>query len=101
MLLKTVRVFSVTAIIRADGWFNIGNIPRFRPKDAQESGRVHGAGTHLGVVRLPYQAALIGPEMLQRQDDGLELCFFLHNRSRVQELSCELKNYTLQWAGIS
>ncbi|MPM58382.1 hypothetical protein SDC9_105213 [bioreactor metagenome] len=64
VLLKTVGVLSVTAIIRADGGFNVSHAPGLRTQHAQEGGRVHGTRTYLGVIGLPDQTAVVGPEFL-------------------------------------
>ncbi len=70
--LQAVGVLAVAPIIRADGGFDVGDFPRLGAEDAQEGGRVHGAGADLGVVGLPDEAAFFGPEILQFKDDGLE-----------------------------
>jgi hypothetical protein len=73
MLLQPIGVFTIASIIGAYRRLNIANVPGFRPENTQESSRVVGACTHLAVVRLPDQAALLGPESLQGQDHRLEI----------------------------
>ena len=71
--LQAVGVLAVAAVVRADGGLDVGDFPGLGAEDAQEGGGVHGAGADLGVIRLPDEAALGGPEFLQFEDDGLEI----------------------------
>ena len=72
MQLEAVGVLAVAPIVRADGGFHVGHVPGLGAQHAQEGGRVHRAGAHLGVIGLADQAALAGPELLELQDDGLK-----------------------------
>ena len=65
VLVETVRVFTVTAVIRTAGWFYIGHIPGFRSDNPKESGRIHGACTLFRVVSFAKYAALFRPELLE------------------------------------
>jgi hypothetical protein len=69
MLLHPVGVVAKAAIIGADARFDVDHVPRFRPKDAQNGGGVHGSCADLHVVRLPDQTALLFPEIEQAEND--------------------------------
>jgi len=71
-LLQAVGVLTVVPIVRADGRLDVGHIPGLGAEHTQVSGRVHRPGTDLGVVRLPDQATVAGPEILQLENDGLK-----------------------------
>ena len=71
-LLQAVGVLAIAPIVRADGRLDVGHIPGLAAEHAQVSGRVHRPSADLGVVRLPDQAAVVGPEILQLENDGLE-----------------------------
>jgi hypothetical protein len=73
MHLHSVGILAITTIIRADGRLHISHIPGLRSQNAQGSGRVKRASTNLLVVRLPDEAAMISPEVLQGEDDGLKV----------------------------
>jgi len=62
--LQAVGVDAVAPIVRTNGRLHVGNFPGFRTQNAQKGSRVHGAGAHLRVVRLPDQTALARPVVL-------------------------------------
>ena len=62
--LQAVGVLAVAPVVGADGRLDVGHVPRLGPEHAQEGGRVHRARADLGVVGLPDQAAVLGPELL-------------------------------------
>jgi hypothetical protein len=64
MHLHAVGVLTVAGIVGANRGLDVGHVPGLRAEHAQEGGRVHGAGSHLGVIGLPDQAALVGPKVL-------------------------------------
>jgi len=72
VMLQAVGVLAVTAILGTARRLHIGGLPRVRAQRAQRGGRVEGAGADLHVVRLEDDAALLGPEVLERQDQLLE-----------------------------
>ena len=72
VVLPAVRILAKPTIGRAKGRLDIGDIPRLRAENAQEGRRIHRARAHFSMVRLPDQTALVGPELLQSQDRGLE-----------------------------
>ena len=73
MLLHTVRVLPVAPIIRANGGFDVSDIPRFWTQHAQKGGGIHGACADFFVVGLPDHTAPIGPELLEGGNDGLKI----------------------------
>ena len=82
MLLQAVGVLTVSAIIRADRRLHVGDVPRFGTKHAQIGGGVVRARAHLGIVRLPDHAALLGPKPLKRHNDGLKVKRLVHRCSK-------------------
>ena len=72
VVLQAHGVFAITAIGRTAAWLNIGSIPAFRTYGAQECSRVESASTYFKIKRLDDDAALIGPELLQGQDEPLK-----------------------------
>jgi hypothetical protein len=62
--LHAVRVFRIPAIIGAVTRFRIGDTPGLGAEDAQDGRRVACACANLFAVRLPDQAALVGPVTL-------------------------------------
>ena len=72
-LLQPVGIITVAAVIRADGWLNIGNMPWFRTQNAQKGARVHRPSANLGVIGLPDHAAAFCPERLQVRHNGLKM----------------------------
>ena len=70
--LHAVRVLGVAAVVGPVARLDVGHVPRLGPQHAQDGGRVGRAGAHLLAVRLPDQAALLGPVLLQPHDDFLE-----------------------------
>ena len=75
VLLHAMRVLAEAAVVGADAGFHVGYFPRFRAKDAQDGGRVHGSRAHLNIVRLPDEAALVLPVFQQAHDHLLEVWF--------------------------
>src|SRR3990170_4175138 len=72
IVLEPVRVFAVAAVLGAAARLHIGGAPRLGPKRAQGGGGMKGRSPHLHVVRLEDDAALIGPEALEPEDQVLE-----------------------------
>ncbi len=72
VLVKAVRVVSIAAIRRTAGRLDVGDVPRLRAEHTQERGGIHCAGALLHIVRLAENAALLIPELLERQDDFLK-----------------------------
>ena len=80
VMLQPVGVFAVAAVLRPPRRLHIGGLPALRPERAQRGGRVERAGPDLHVVRLQHQAAIVGPVIVQRQDQPLERAGRLHMR---------------------
>ncbi len=70
--LEAVGVLAVAPVIGADRRLDVRHVPRLGSEHAQEGGRVHRPCADLGVVGLPDQASVFGPEVLEFKDDGLE-----------------------------
>ena len=71
-MLQPVGVLAVAAVLGPARGLHVGRVPRLGAQRAQGGGRVEGAGAHLHVVGLQDDAALLAPELLQRQDQVLE-----------------------------
>ena len=69
--LHAVGVFGVAAVVGAEGGLDVGDVPGFGAEDAQDGGRVHGAGAQFFAVRLPDLAAVRGPVFVQTADGFL------------------------------
>ncbi len=72
IVLQPVGVLAVAAVAWAARGLHIGGVPGLGAERAQRRGGVEGAGAHLHVVGLQDHAALVGPELLERQDEALE-----------------------------
>ena len=92
VVLQPVRVLAVAAVLRPARGLHIGGLPRLRPQRAQRRRRMERAGADLHVVGLQDDAALLGPEALQRQDQTLERAFRAHVGLRMRSRECA-------WAG--
>ena len=64
----------LVSTLRARGFLErtVGDLVRLGPEGAEERLRVVRAGADLRVVRLHDDAATVGPELLQREDDVLK-----------------------------
>ena len=71
VVLEAHRVLAVAPVERPDHRLEVRGLPRLRPEAAQEGRRVHRPGGDLGVVRRQQHAAVVGPVLLERQDDLL------------------------------
>ena len=69
---QPVGVLPVAPVGGADGGLHVGHLPGIGAQHLEKGRRVEGAGAHLGVVRLPDDAALLGPELLQAQQHFLK-----------------------------
>ena len=72
IMLQPVRVLAVAAVLRPARGLDIGGAPGLRPERAQRRGRMERARADLHVVGLQDDAALLGPEPLQGEDEALE-----------------------------
>ena len=77
MLVKAVRIIAIASVCWTARRFDIGDVPRLRPKDAQKGRGIHRAGAFFNVVRLGEDGTLGGPEFLEREDDFLK--FHIHS----------------------
>ena len=88
VLIETVRVVAIAAIGRSPRRLDIRDMPRLRAEHAQERRRVHRAGALLHVIRLAENAALLMPELLQRQDDFLKFHWDISSFKNAQAGCC-------------
>jgi hypothetical protein len=72
IMLQPVRVFPVPAVGRAARRLHVSGGPGLRAERAQGGGGMKGARPHLHVEWLQDDAALLGPEGVQPQDQVLE-----------------------------
>ncbi len=72
IVLQPVRVLAVAAVLGAARRLHVGGVPAAGAERAQRGRRMEGAGADLHVVGLQDQAALVGPVIVQRQDQPLE-----------------------------
>ena len=72
VVLQAVRVLTVAAIGRPAGGLDVGHVPRFGAERAQEGRRMEGPGAFFHIVRLLDDTALVGPVVLQGQNQFLE-----------------------------
>ncbi len=72
VVLQPVGVLAVAAVLGAARGLDVGAAPGLGPERAQGGRGVERAGTHLHVVGLQDHAALVRPELLERQDETLE-----------------------------
>ena len=72
VVLQPVGVLAVAAVLGAARGLHVDRVPGPGAERAQRRGRVEGARPHLHVVGLQDHAALLAPELLQRQDQVLE-----------------------------
>ena len=71
-MLQPVGIFAITPILGAARRLYIRRTPRLRPQRAQGGGRMERPGADFHIVRLQNHAALIGPELVQVEDELLE-----------------------------
>src|SRR3990167_5720798 len=66
VMLKSVRIVSVSPICRPSLWFHIGSIPRFGSQYPQKCCRVKCPCPNLCIIGLHYKTTLFCPEFLKR-----------------------------------
>ena len=72
VVLQAVRVFAVAAVSRATTGLHVSGVPGFRADGAQKRGSVESAGAYFHIVGLKYHATLLGPVLLEGEDQVLE-----------------------------
>lgn len=72
VVLQTIGVFAVTAIGGPPAGLHVSGVPALRAHCPQKGRGVKGTRTDLHVQGLQYHAALIGPELLEFQDNFLK-----------------------------
>jgi len=73
VLVDAEGVLTVAAVRRASAGFHVGHVPGLGAQGTEESERVHGARALLQVVGLADEAAPVGPEPLQAEDEFLDV----------------------------
>ena len=71
-LLEAVGILAVAAVLRPPRGLDVGGIPGLRPERAQCRRRMKRAGADFHVIGLQDDAAPLGPELLEREDQPLE-----------------------------
>ena len=71
-MLQAVGVLAVATVGGAAARLDVGGVPGLRADGAEEGGGVEGAGAHFHVVGLQHHAALLGPVVLQGENQVLE-----------------------------
>ena len=71
-MLQAVGVVAVAAVFGAAAGLHIGNVPRLGAERAQAGGGVGRTRAYFHVEGLDNGAALVGPVLLQFEDDLLE-----------------------------
>ncbi len=71
--LHAVGVVAKTAVVGAERWFNVANVPRFRAEYAQSGAGVGRAGAHGFVPGLPDERAVAGPVVAEFHQNLLEV----------------------------
>src|SRR5262245_24885506 len=72
MSIDAVRIVAVAAVGRAARRLDERHLPRLRSERAQKRVRVVGAGAFFAVESLAEHAAVVGPKILQAEDQLLE-----------------------------
>ena len=89
IMLEAIRIFAVSAVGRAAARLDISHLPRLRPQNAQESGRVHSARADFNVVWLLDHATAVAPEFLQAHDEFLKIHHISLRNSRLKNNETE------------
>jgi len=79
VMAEPVRVFPIAPVGGADGRLHIGHPPGIGAQHPEKGRRVESPGSYLGMVRLPDDAALSCPILLQTQEYVLEGRLGLHS----------------------
>ncbi len=72
-LLPAVGVLAISPIGRPHRRLGVGHVPWLGPQDAQRCGGVERSRAHLHIVRLPHDAAMVGPELVEPHDHRLKV----------------------------
>ena len=72
IMLQPVGVFAIAPVGRPPARLDEGGVPWLGPQRAQRGRGVKGARTHLHVIGLQDQAALVAPIIMERQNHALE-----------------------------
>jgi len=72
VLIKTIRILSISPVRGPAGWLYIGHFVRTRSQHAEERFRCHGSRTDLDVIGLLQHASPFRPKSLEAQDQFLK-----------------------------
>src|SRR5262249_6074869 len=72
VVLHAVRVLAISSICRTPAWLRIGGPPRLRTKAPEERGWMKGARPHFKIIGLVQDTALLGPVLMQCENEILE-----------------------------
>ncbi|MNS81885.1 hypothetical protein D3C72_1156110 [compost metagenome] len=72
VVLQAVGVFAIPPVGRATARLHIGGVPGFWTHGAQECSGVESAGAYFHIVGLKHHTTLLGPVVLQGEDQVLE-----------------------------
>ncbi len=71
-MLQAVGVFAITAVGRTTGRLHVGGVPGLGADGTEKRGGVEGARANFHIVGLQHHTALLGPVLLQGEDQVLE-----------------------------
>jgi hypothetical protein len=96
VVLHAIRILAVSPIRWTPAWLGIGGTPGLWAKGAEERGWMKGTRPHLQIVGLMNDAALLGPVVMQCENEILEGheqssrgCGGLNSRDRQVEMNGE------------
>src|SRR5437879_13242065 len=72
MFVQAVGILAIATVGGPTAGLDVGNAIRHFPQDTEEGLRMHRARTDLDVVRLLQDAAAVGPNLLQGEDEMLQ-----------------------------
>src|SRR5213594_912417 len=72
IVLQSSRVFAVSAVRRTTTGLWVARPPGLRAEGSQEGRGMEGASSHLEIIRLVNDAALVGPIAVQREEQLLK-----------------------------
>src|SRR5213079_2200031 len=85
IVLQPVRILAVAPILRPPRRLYIRRAPRPRTQRAQGRRGMKCARAHLHIVRLQNEAALLRPEILEREDQVLKCARLVHDSPELPE----------------
>lgn len=71
-MLHAIRIFAVSSIRGTPAWLGISSPPGLRAQGPEERSGMKGARPHFQIIGLVDNAALLCPEVMQRENEILE-----------------------------